>query len=159
MNRRKVMSTLGLGAAGLALAEGTALAGLQEPKHEHGHHHGHHDGHLKLMGECAVACNETAAHCLEQICAKEGDLESHAKVHQMAMDCQAFCVLSATMMARHSPLSKFAHEANAEACRACAEACDAHKGDDPMVKHCGEMCRECEKACREASRQGHDHKA
>lgn len=156
MNRRKLMGTLGLGAAGLALAEGSAVA---SPQDRHGQGHGHHEGHLKTMTDCAAACNEVAAHCLQQICDKEGDVESHAKVHQFAMDCQAFCTLSAALMARHSPLAKFAHEANAEACRACAEACEAHKAPDPMVKRCGEACRQCEKVCREAAQHGHEHKA
>jgi len=109
------------------------------------------------MAECAKICNQTAHHCLEAICKNEGDLQSHAEVHKLAMDCQAFCVLSATMMARHSPLAGFAHMANAEACAACAKACEAHKEPDEIVKKCAESCRKCEKVCREASEHAHHH--
>jgi hypothetical protein len=49
-------------------------------------------------------------------------------------------------MARHSPLAIYAHQACAEACRVCAEACD--KGQDETMKKCAEVCRACEKACR-----------
>jgi hypothetical protein len=111
------------------------------------------------MNDCARICNETAAHCLDQICHKEGDIESHARVHSLAMDCQAFCTLSAAMMARSSELARFAHEANAEACRACAEACDKHTNASELVRKCAESCRKCEKVCREAAASGHrDHK-
>lgn len=151
MNRRQVLGSLGLGTAALALAEGRALA-------DDGHGHDAHKDHLATMAECAAICNETAHHCLEAICHKEGDLESHARVHKFAMDCQDFCVLSAQMMARHSELARFAHEANAEACRACAEACEAHKEPDEIVRRCAESCRKCEKVCREAAKSGHDHR-
>ncbi len=152
MNRREMIGALGLGTAALTLAEGRAIAAQQD-------HHGHgaHDEHLSVMAECAKTCNETAHHCMEAICNKDGDVASHAEVHNLAMDCQAFCVLSASMMARHSPLARFAHEANAEACAACAEACEKHKNASEIVKKCQESCRKCEKVCREAAKQGHDH--
>ena len=58
------------------------------------------------------------------------------------MDCQAFCVLTVTLMARSSPLAAYAHQACAEACRCCAEECE--KGQDEIMKECAKKCRDCE---------------
>ncbi len=163
MNRRHLIGSLGVSTAAIALGAAqdparTKGAGGQNQGQGQGHGQGHGHGQaLQTMAECARMCNETAAHCLEQICKKEGDVEAHAKVHQMTMDCQAFCVMASALMARQSPMAKFAHEANAEACRMCAEACDQHADNSPMVKQCAEHCRRCEQVCREAARSGHEH--
>lgn len=153
MNRREVLGALGIGTATLALAEGRAFA---RPIDDDDDSHDH-DEHLKIMAECAKICNEVAHHTLKEICDKKGDIESHAKVHGLAMDCQAFCVLSAALMARHSPLAHYAHEANAEACAACAKACEEHEDSDDLIKKCAEICRKCEKVCREAAKHHRDH--
>ena len=92
------------------------------------------------------ACNETAGHCLEQL-VRERRPEDPARVHKLTMDCQAFCVLSATMMERGSDLMQYSCEACADACRSCAEACDKHPAS-AMVKACAEKCRACESTCR-----------
>ncbi len=119
--------------------------------HEH-----EHDGHLSIMNQCAKTCNETAHHCMEKIRQKEGNVADHAKVHDFAMDCQAFCNLSATLMARSSELAAVAHAANAEACAKCAEACANSSDQSEQVKACEKSCRECEKVCRAMSK-GHEH--
>jgi len=69
-------------------------------------------------------------------------------VHGLTMDCQEFCVLSATLIARGSPLMHYSCEACADACRACAEACEKHPASE-IVKACAEKCRTCERSCRE----------
>ena len=159
MKRREM-----IGALSVAAVAGTAgRAFAQDPhQHDHGAMQGEHAEHLRVMGECALICNETAAHCLGAIGEKKGHLAAHLKVHQMAMDCQEFCVLTAKLMARKSPLAKFAHMANAESCAACAEACEAHPEPDELVKACLESCRKCEAACRSMSGGEHgehaDHK-
>jgi hypothetical protein len=142
MERRELLAMLGAGAAGL-LMSGSAEAAVGDSDEEKQAHH----EHLQAMGECALVCNATAHHCLEQL-KKEGseNREVHAKAHEMTMDCQTFCVQSATLMARHSPLAMYAHAACADACRDCAAACD--KGQDEVMKKCAEVCRACEKACR-----------
>lgn len=152
MNRRTMMGTLGISTAAVALgaAQNPGQAGAAGQDRETGY-----DEDLRVMADCARSCNEVAAHCLERICKKEGDAEAHAKVHQMAMDCQAFCVMAATMMARQSPLAKYAHEANAEACRQCAELCEKHGQAEPSVKQCAALCRRCEQICREHARHAH----
>jgi hypothetical protein len=148
-----MMGALGLGTAAAGLGAGAALA---DDPHQHDEaEHGAHAEHLKAMTECARICNETAHHCLAMMCEGKGDIQAHAKVHQFAMDCQAFCNLSAALMARHSPLAGHAHMANAEACAACAEACEAHKDAGDIVRQCLESCRACEKACRAAAGDHH----
>lgn len=142
MERRELLALLGVGAAGL-LTTGTARA--DDDKDEK---HKEHHAHMKTMGECALICNMTTAHCLAEA-AKEDckHRDVHIKAAAMTNDCQTFCVQAVTLMARHSPLAAYAHKACADACRDCAEAC-AKGGDDEMMKKCAEICRECEKACR-----------
>jgi len=111
-------------------------------------HEGHeHDEHIRTLDNCAKVCNESAHHCLEQ--AKKGGphAEHHAKSHEAAMDCQAFCTLTAALMARSSPMAAYAHPACADACRDCAAACEGHTED--IMKECVKACRDCEKMCRQ----------
>src|SRR5262245_59744061 len=101
MDRRELLGVLGAGAAGLAaLSHGDVRAADEQ------HHHRDkiHEDCLKACGECATSCNQTAAHCLEQLAAGSGDRKTHARVHGLAIDCQEFCVLSATLIARDSSL-------------------------------------------------------
>ena len=140
MDRRELLGVLGAGAAGLvAVGGGTARADQHDP-HEH-------DGHIKVIGDCAKVCNEAAHHCLEQLRKGGPHAEHHAKAHEAAMDCQAFCVLTATLVARSSPYARYAHGACADACRDCAAACEGHQ--DAIMKECVKACRECEKVCRQ----------
>lgn len=138
MERRELLALMGVGAAGLWMGVPVEAADDEHASIDH--------EHIKKIGECAIVCNMLAHHCLEHL-KKEGDThrELHAKVLQMAGDCQEFCVQAATMMARSSPLAVHAHKACAEACRACAEACEQGHGD--MMKKCAEACRACEQAC------------
>src|SRR3954449_9685207 len=140
MDRRELLGVLGAGAAGLAgLGGGEARAG----------HEGPHDDPIKTLGECAKVCYEAAQHCLEQLRKEPQHAEHHANAHEAAMDCQAFCVLTATLVARSSPYAKYAHGACADACRDCAAACEGHQ--DAIMKQCVKACRECEKVCRSMS--------
>ena len=141
MKRRELLAMTGVGAAGL-LVGGSARSADADDAHEVDREH------LKKIGECAIVCNMAAHHCLEML-KKEGGAEhraTHAKSHEMTMDCQTFCVQAATLMARHSPLAKYAHQACADACRDCAAACE--KGEGEIMKKCAEVCRACEEACR-----------
>jgi len=147
MDRRELLGYFGAGTVGLAtLARGEARA-ADEPK-DHHHHDKVHEDCMKACGECAKSCNETAHHCLEELAAGTGDRKAHAKVHSLTMDCQEFCVLSATLIARGSELMQYSCDACADACRSCAEACEKHPASD-MVKACAQACRTCERSCRE----------
>ena len=143
MDRRELLSALAAGAAGLvALSGGTARADQQQ---EHGEH-------VKTIGECALVCNQAAHHCLSELKKGGPHAELHAKSHEAAMDCQEFCALTATLMARSSPYSKYAHRACADACRDCAAACEGQQ--DEIMKECVNACRECEKVCRQMAHGG-----
>jgi len=146
MDRRELLGALGAGAVGLAaLSRGEARADEDHAGH---HHDKMQSDCMKACGECARSCNETASHCLEQLREGSGDRKIHAMVHELTMDCQEFCVLSATLIARNSKLMQYSCEACAEACHKCAEACDKHPSAE-VVKECAEKCRACEKSCRE----------
>jgi len=145
MERREMLGVLGAGTMGLVALSRVAVGAEQA---EHHHHDKAHEDCMKACGECAKACNETASHCLEQLREGSGDRKIHAEVHSLTMDCQEFCVLSATLIARGSNLMQYACEACADACRACAAACDKHPASE-MVKQCAEKCRACERSCRE----------
>ena len=144
MDRRELLGLMGVGAAGLMT--NTARGAVAR---DHEHHE--HDEHMKTIGECAKVCNEAAHHCLGEL-KKENSShrEHHARSHELTMDCQAFCVLTVTLMARSSPLASYAHQACAEACRCCAEECE--KGQDEIMKECAKKCRDCEKTCRSMSK-------
>jgi len=140
MDRRELLSVLGAGAAGLVAMSGGLVRGEQEDQHHQ------HDEHVKTIGHCALVCNEAAHHCLEQLKKGVPHADYHAKAHEAAMDCQAFCVLTASLMARSSPMAKYAHGACADACRDCAAACEGHQ--DQVMRECVQACGACEKVCR-----------
>ncbi len=144
MERRELLGMLGAGTAGLVAFGRTARA---DHTHEHMHGEAEH-AHIETIGKCAVVCNEAAHHCLHQLSEGKGDLQHHARSHELTMDCQAFCVLTATLMARSSPLAAYAHKACADACRDCAAECEKSKADHEIMQACAESCRACEKACR-----------
>jgi len=143
MDRRELLGVLGAGAAGLVAVGG----GSARADHEKAH-----DGHIRVIGDCAKVCNEAAHHCLDQLRKGGPHAEHHAKAHEAAMDCQAFCVLTATLTARSSPMAAYAHKACADACRDCATACEGHKDD--VMTECVKACRECEKVCRQMGKAG-----
>jgi hypothetical protein len=163
--RRELLGALGTGAAGWALianrssaAQGQGQAPVLEPRHT-----GHDPRHAQMLKECAeacghceAACNAAFHHCLSL--AAEGKTP-HAKMAQMTVDCAAFCSLSATMIARHSPLMVESCRACAEACRRCADECGSTDTDE-MMKACITSCRRCEESCRNMVRAmggGHGH--
>lgn len=150
MQRRDLLSTLGIGAAAFTLTARTGRA----DHHEHGDIHAHDEG-VSIMEVCAKYCNESAQHCLDQLRKGEGDAEYHAQAHEITVACQEFCHLSAQLMARHSTLARIAHEANAKACDACAEVCE--KSDATIMKECAEKCRACAEHCRSLAKDGHRH--
>jgi hypothetical protein len=138
MDRRELLGVLGAGAAGLVALGGGGARADQE-----GHEH---DEHIRTIGHCAKVCNQAAHHCLGELKKGGPHADHHAKSHEAAMDCQAFCALTATLMARSSPYAKYAHRACADACRDCAAACEGQ--EDEIMKECVKACRECEKVCR-----------
>ena len=138
MDRRELLGVLGVGAAGLfALRGGPARADQEEPLGDP----------IKTLGECARICDEAAQHCLDRLRAGGKHAEVHAKAHRAVMDSMAFCSLTATLMARKSPMACYAHQGAAAACNVSAEACEPCHGD--IMKECARLCRECESLCRQ----------
>lgn len=147
MERRELLTLLGAGAAGLMVGGAAKADDEKEGKDKEQHH-----AHMKVMGECAAICNMVSGHCLKELekgGAAHPDL--HAKIACATNDCQAFCVLTVTLMARHSPMAAHAHQACADACRDCAAVCE--KSQDEKIKKCADICRECERLCREACKK------
>jgi hypothetical protein len=140
MDRRELLGYMGISAAGLlAASQVEVFAGEKDE--------GHASEHVKTIGQCALACNEAAHHCLEHLKQESSEhREHHARAHELTMDCQAFCTLTAVLTARSSPLAQFAHQACAEACRCCAEECE--KGHGEIMENCAKKCRECAELCR-----------
>jgi len=145
MDRRDLLGAFGAAGFGL-LAAGVAEA--DDTEHHHHHMDKTHEDCLKACAECAKECNMMAHHCLDKLCKGEGPTAVHAHSHALAIDCAAFCTLSATMIARSSELMTHSCEACAEACRCCAEACEKAQNDAAM-KACAAKCRECERSCRQ----------
>jgi len=140
MDRREVLGILGVGTAGLVamgMDEAWAADGLKSNENPH-------EKCLKACQECAATCAETCHHCVEQVAAGK---KEYAKALQLMADCEAFCALSASMIARMSPLMAYSCAACADACRDCAKECD--RFDSPQMKECAERCRACEKTCRD----------
>ncbi len=149
MDRREALSWIGAGTAGVVFAGGNSLQAQEHEAHPMAEH-------LKTLGECIRACNQTAHHCL-QILMKESaeHRDVHARAVALATDCQAFCVLAATLDARSSPIAEFANAACAEACRCCAETCEQGPGE--VMKECAARCRDCERACRSMTKSTDAH--
>lgn len=142
MDRREMLGLIGTGAVG-AFAVGGRAARADEHDHEA---HDENEHHLGVMARCARDCARAAAHCLDQL--KQGggsDAEAHANALAHAAACEEFCILSAKQMACKSPLAYLAHQANAEACELCADACDEVEGE--IMAQCAASCRECAKLC------------
>jgi hypothetical protein len=72
--------------------------------------------------------------------------KEHARALRLVADCEGFCRLSASMIARHSVLMMYSCAACADACRDCGQECA--KFDDPAMKACAAACVACENSCR-----------
>jgi hypothetical protein len=142
-----MLGILSAGAAGIVAVGGGAAAADQASHAGHASHE--HDGHIKILGHCIKVCNEAAHHCLQELSKGGSHAMEHVKSHEAAMDCQAFCVLTATLMARCSEMGKYAHRACADACRDCASACEGQRAE--IMQECVKACRECEAMCRKMS--------
>jgi len=139
MHRRECLSVLGATAAGLAAVSATSAQAQHSAQLDKVH-----EECYDACAECAKSCDMMFHHCARLLA--EGKKE-HARPMHMAADCAEFCKLSATMIARHSPLMVHSCQACAEACKACASACS--KFDSAEMKACAETCKKCEESCRE----------
>lgn len=107
-----------------------------------GHHHsGHKHGALiQQLLDCATACENCAASCLD-----EQDVTMMTHCIEIDRDCADFCYLAARLLTRDS---EYSHEFLAiceKACRHCAEECSKH--EHKHCKICEEKCTQCAEAC------------
>jgi len=140
MDRREMLGMLGAGAAGLAALNAQA----DEKSEDHCCELDQvHADCLKACSDCAKACDQTFHHCYMQLA--QGKKE-HAMALHLSSDCAGFCGLSASMIAKHSPLMMHSCEACAEACK--ATAAEVGRFDSAEMKAAVQKLRECERACR-----------
>ena len=152
MDRRQMLGSLGVAAAGLA------ATGVAQAQQEKGHdHHKKGDVHHKCAEacfDCAQECSEGFDHCLEQLAAGK---KAYAKAAHLCRDCADVCATSGKLVGGMSSLM-------AHTCHACAECCDdciaeCQKLGDPEMKGVIDALKACAASCREMvkSMGGPDH--
>ena len=106
------------------------------------HHHTgiHHDAVIKVLRDCALACETCAMACLE-----EADVTSFAHAIELTRDCAALCELGARLLIRDSEIARSLMLVCAEACKLAAAACGAHYNAHCQI--CATHCRDCEQLC------------
>jgi hypothetical protein len=149
MIRRELLGAMSITAAGLASAIGrVARAADNQDRHNE-----LHESCLKNCQVCKRECDEAFHACYSALA--DGKKE-YARALHLVTDCAAFCDLSATLIARQSPLMTHACAACAEACRLCAAECD-DKSNDAALKDCARACHDCEASCRAMVKASGDH--
>jgi len=142
MDRREMLGMVGAGAIGL-----TAMAARADEKvcdESCCELDKVHADCFKACSDCAKACDQTFHHCFMQVAAGK---KEHAKSLHLASDCAGFCTLSASMIAKHSPLMAYSCASCADACK--ATAAEVEKFDSEEMKAAAKTLRACEKSCRE----------
>ncbi len=145
MNRREMLGTLGVTAAGLAVAGSTALGQEKKPDHKgHGEHYEAAQKCAKTCSDCANECNEGFHHCFEQLVAGK---KEYGKAAHACVDSAEMCACSAALCGRVSPAMRHCCDACAKICDDCIAECE--KLNDPELKGVIEACRKTAKECRE----------
>lgn len=105
------------------------------------HHSGHtHGALIQLLLDCATACENCAAACLD-----EKDVTPMAHCIEVDRDCAELCYTAAKLLTRDS---EFAHELLAlceKACHHCADECNKHEHEH--CKKCAAKAAQCAEAC------------
>jgi hypothetical protein len=138
MIRREMLGALSVSAAGLVGAIGRGARGGHENLRDEVHR-----SCFTNWQACKRECHLAVHHCYAKL--TEGD-KAYAKALQLVADCAAFCVLSATLIARRSPLVAHACSACALACQDCGTECDKLK--ERELNDCARACPNCETTCR-----------
>jgi hypothetical protein len=89
------------------------------------------------------------------IASKLAFVKEYAWALHLVTDCAAFCDLSATLIARQSPLMVHACAACAKACQDCGAECD--KFTDVALKECAKAWHDCEASCRTMIKSSGEH--
>jgi hypothetical protein len=138
MDRRALLGALSITATGWVGVIGRAARAENEDQRDQVHE------------SCRKNCQACKRECDQAFHYRRGKLakgeKGYANALHLVADCTAFCDLSATLMARRSPLMVYAFAAFAEACQDCGAECDKFK--DQELKDCAKTCRVCEATCR-----------
>lgn len=97
------------------------------------------DSLIKLLYECAAACQKCVSGCLEE------DADKMKACIITNLDCADICIATATFLARNSIHGKHLITECIEICRACAIECEKHRHQHCI--DCAIACRECVIAC------------
>jgi hypothetical protein len=138
LDRRALLGALSITATGWVGVIGRAARAENED-----HRDQVHESCLKNCQACKRECDQAFHYCHGKLAKGE---KGYANALHLVADCPAFCDLSATLMARRSPLMVYACAACAEACQDCGAECD--KFNDQELKDCAKTCRDCEATCR-----------
>jgi hypothetical protein len=93
--------------------------------------------------ECHRVCEETITYCLDQ-----GGRYAEATHIRLLTDCSDICRTAADFMARGSQFHPAVCGVCAQVSLQCAEACGAFGGDQQM-RRCADACRACAQACQQ----------
>lgn len=96
---------------------------------------------IKILQDCAVMCERTAAHLMRIP-------DAYIRQHQInnLIDCAAVCEMCTKMISRHSIFTKSFSEYCAFVCEYCGNECLRYPDHESQM--CGKMCLECARACR-----------
>jgi hypothetical protein len=103
----------------------------------------------RRLTECAAACGAAFDDMSKRLGEAPDDEERGRLAPGLAStrDCMELCAAAAPLMARGGGLSRLAAAPCAEACRLCAEACDALSPIDGAAE-CARLCRRSAEICR-----------
>ncbi len=97
---------------------------------------------IKLLNECAAACEHCVASCLNEEHA--GHLTTCIKT---GIVCASVCRTTALSL-EHGFSDQASLLLCEEICRACADECNKHEHEH--CKACAEICNNCAEQCRQA---------
>ncbi|WP_150240628.1 four-helix bundle copper-binding protein [Nocardiopsis quinghaiensis] len=103
---------------------------------------------IEACFECAQSCTACADACLS-----EDTVADLTKCVRTNLDCADQCDTTGRVISRHTGydanLTRAILEACEQACKTCADECEAHASMHEHCRVCGEACRRCQRACRE----------
>lgn len=103
----------------------------------------------RRLAECAAACGAAFGEMRRRLDeAPDDEARGRFAIGLVSTrDCLDLCTAAASLMARGGELSRLAAFPCAEACRRCAEACDALPPGDEG-EECARLCRLSAEICR-----------
>ena len=99
-----------------------------------------HSALIKLLLDCALACENCAAECL-----RENDVAPMVRCISIDRDCSDICTQAARLLQRKSEIAHQYLLLCEEICQMCADECAMHEHDH--CRQCAAVCRKCAAAC------------